>query len=224
MPLLAAGYEKIARRPDACRSGTSGCCTSPWRWARSRRTTSATTTSARSASARQQAAAADPGRGALDALPGYWDHYAEQADADGTRARPGAVARRHPRARAGHRRDVRLLQRRRRPAAGQPAQHRRRAARLRRGHRGRGVVRRGRRRAATPVPQQPLPHAVRGITQTLAEYQRLAAEAAWEGTRADAIRALIAAPVRAATCASPRSSTTTWPHANRDYLPERLLR
>ena len=42
----------------------------------------------------------------LDALPGYWDHYAEQADADGARARPEPVPRWDPRARAGHRRDV----------------------------------------------------------------------------------------------------------------------
>ena len=36
-------------------------------------------------------------------------------------------------------------------------------------------------KGAHPVPQRPLPHAVRGITQTLAEFQRLAAEAAWGG-------------------------------------------
>ena len=49
-------------------------------------------------------------------------------------------------------------------------------------------------RGATPLPQQPLPHAVRGITQQLAEYQRLAAVAAWDGDRADAVRALAAHP------------------------------
>ncbi len=76
---------------------------------------------------------------------------------------------------------------------------------------------------ATPVPQQPLPHQVRGITQMLAEFQRLAAHAAWQGTRADAVRALVAHPfIRSLHVAEELYDELAY--ANRDYLPERLLR
>ena len=76
---------------------------------------------------------------------------------------------------------------------------------------------------AHPIPQLELPHAVRGITQTLAEYQRLAALAAWEGDRSDAVRALVAHPfVR--TLAVAEELYDDLAHANRDFLPERLLR
>jgi 6-phospho-beta-glucosidase len=76
---------------------------------------------------------------------------------------------------------------------------------------------------AHPVPQRPLPHAVRGITQQLAEYQRLAATAAWDGGRADAVRALVAHPF-VPTLAVAEELYDDLAHANRDYLPERLLR
>lgn len=46
-----------------------------------------------------------------------------------------------------------------------------------------------------PLPQRPLPRHVVGLVEMLAEYQVLAAEAAWEGTRTDAIRALAANPL-----------------------------
>lgn len=76
---------------------------------------------------------------------------------------------------------------------------------------------------AHPIEQRELPHAVRGITQQLAEYQRLAAIAAWEGNRADAVRAMVAHPfVR--TLAIAEELYDDMAHANRDYLPERLLR
>ncbi|HEY0118576.1 MAG TPA: hypothetical protein VGC04_07345 [Cellulomonas sp.] len=74
-----------------------------------------------------------------------------------------------------------------------------------------------------PEPQEPLPHAVRGITQTLAEYQYLAAEAAWRGRRADAVRALTANPmVPTLTVAEELYDEMAAAHAA--YLPERLLR
>ncbi len=77
-------------------------------------------------------------------------------------------------------------------------------------------------KGAHPVPQLPLPHAVRGISQTLAEFQRLAAEAAWDGTRADAVRALVAHPfVRNLHVAEELYDELAY--ANRDFLPERLL-
>lgn len=76
---------------------------------------------------------------------------------------------------------------------------------------------------AHPVEQQPLPHAVRGIVQTLAEYQRLAATAAWEGNRSDAVRALVSHPfVPTLAVAEELYDEMAW--ANRDYLPQRLLK
>jgi 6-phospho-beta-glucosidase len=75
---------------------------------------------------------------------------------------------------------------------------------------------------AHPLPQNPLPHSVRGLTQTLAEYQRLAAIAAWDGTRADAVRALTAHPF-VPTLAVAEELYDDLAYANRDYLPERLL-
>jgi 6-phospho-beta-glucosidase len=76
---------------------------------------------------------------------------------------------------------------------------------------------------AHPIEQRPLPHAVRGITQQLAEYQRLAALAAWEGSRADAVRALVAHPF-VPTLAVAEELYDDLAHANAAYLPERLLR
>jgi 6-phospho-beta-glucosidase len=78
-------------------------------------------------------------------------------------------------------------------------------------------------RGVHPLPQQPLPHAVRGLVQQLAEYQYLAAEAAWQGTRADGIRALTANPM-VPTLAVAEELYDEMAHAHRAYLPERLLR
>lgn len=75
----------------------------------------------------------------------------------------------------------------------------------------------------TPLPQRPLPHAVRGIVQQLAEYQYLAAEAAWKGTRADGIRALAANPM-VPTLRVAEELYDEMAYAHRAYLPERLLR
>ncbi|GAA2158981.1 hypothetical protein [Pedococcus bigeumensis] len=79
------------------------------------------------------------------------------------------------------------------------------------------------RRGVHPLPQKPLPHAVRGLVQQLAEFQYLAAEAAWRGTRADGIRALAANPM-VPTLAVAEELYDEMAHAHRDYLPERLLR
>ncbi|WP_037915413.1 family 4 glycosyl hydrolase [Actinacidiphila yeochonensis] len=73
-----------------------------------------------------------------------------------------------------------------------------------------------------PEAQKPLPHSVLGITQQLAEYQILTAKAAWEGTAADAVRALMANPlvpslsVAEALYAELATAQSAW-------LPERLL-
>lgn len=74
-----------------------------------------------------------------------------------------------------------------------------------------------------PEPVAPLPHAVRGITQQLAEYQYLAGEAAWNGDRAAAVRALVANPlVRDLPVAAAVYDELAAAHSR--YLPERLLR
>ncbi|MGI5144172.1 MULTISPECIES: hypothetical protein [unclassified Streptomyces] len=73
-----------------------------------------------------------------------------------------------------------------------------------------------------PERQKPLPHSVVGITQQLAEYQILTAKAAWEGTAADAVRALMANPlvpsltVAEAMYAELAAAQSAW-------LPKRLL-
>jgi 6-phospho-beta-glucosidase len=76
---------------------------------------------------------------------------------------------------------------------------------------------------AHPEPQKPLPHTVRGIVQTLAEYQYLAAEAAWKGTRRDAVTALVANPM-VPSIEVAEHLYDEMAAAHRAYLPERLLR
>ncbi|MEV6850526.1 glycoside hydrolase [Actinoplanes sp. NPDC051411] len=73
-----------------------------------------------------------------------------------------------------------------------------------------------------PLPQKPLPHAVRGLVQQLAEFQYLAAEAAWKGNRADGIRALAANPM-VPTLAVAEELYDEMAYAHRAYLPARLL-
>src|SRR2546423_6360179 len=46
-----------------------------------------------------------------------------------------------------------------------------------------------------PLAQGAMPRAVAGLVKMLGEYQALAAEAAWRGTRADAVRALASHPL-----------------------------
>ncbi len=73
-----------------------------------------------------------------------------------------------------------------------------------------------------PEAQKPLPRSVLGITQQLAEYQILAAQAGWNGTRKDAIQAMIAHPlVPSLTIAEAMYDELA--AAQRDWLPERLL-
>jgi 6-phospho-beta-glucosidase len=72
-----------------------------------------------------------------------------------------------------------------------------------------------------PAPA-PLPQHVLGLVEMLAEYQALAGEAAWGGTRLDAIRALAANPL---VLSLPLAETIydELAHAHREHLPERLL-
>lgn len=72
-----------------------------------------------------------------------------------------------------------------------------------------------------PEPQRPLPHTVRGITQTLAEYQYVAADAAWRGGPREAIAALAGHPlVPSLRVAEELFAELARAHAA--YLPDRL--
>jgi 6-phospho-beta-glucosidase len=73
-----------------------------------------------------------------------------------------------------------------------------------------------------PLPQRPLPPAALALTGHLAEYQKLAAYAAWRGTRADGVRAMLANPlVPSLPVAEELYDELALAHAR--YLPERLL-
>jgi 6-phospho-beta-glucosidase len=78
------------------------------------------------------------------------------------------------------------------------------------------------RNGVTRLADGPLPRHVLGLVGMLGEYQALAAEAAWRGTRRDAIRALAANPL---VMSYDRAETVynDMCRAHRDYLPERLL-
>jgi 6-phospho-beta-glucosidase len=70
--------------------------------------------------------------------------------------------------------------------------------------------------------QSSLPSQVSGLVKMLGEYQALAAEAAWSGTRKEAIRALASNPL----CFSLHKAEAIYDEmaaALKDYLPERLL-
>jgi 6-phospho-beta-glucosidase len=79
------------------------------------------------------------------------------------------------------------------------------------------------RHGVAPLVQGRLPRQVVGLVKMLGEYQALTAEAAWSGTRRDAIRALASNPLVMST----RKAEALYDEmaaAHRRYLPERLLR
>jgi 6-phospho-beta-glucosidase len=79
------------------------------------------------------------------------------------------------------------------------------------------------RHGVQPIAQGHMPRQVVGLVKMLGEYQALAAEAAWSGTRHDAIRALASHPL----VFSLRLAETIYDEmaaVHRQYLPERLLR
>lgn len=79
------------------------------------------------------------------------------------------------------------------------------------------------RHGVTPLVQGHLPRHLLGLVQMLGEYQALTAEAAWSGTRLDAIRALASHPL---VFSLPKAEAIydEMSAAHRKYLPERLLR
>lgn len=79
------------------------------------------------------------------------------------------------------------------------------------------------RQGVRPIAQGHMPRQVVGLVQMLGEYQALAAEAAWSGTRRDAIRALASHPL----CFSLQKAISIYDElaaALRAYLPERLIK
>lgn len=79
------------------------------------------------------------------------------------------------------------------------------------------------RNGVVPLSQGHLPRHVAGLVKMLGEYQALAAEAAWSGTRREAVRALASNPL----CFSLPTTEALYDEmaaAHKGYLPERLLR
>jgi 6-phospho-beta-glucosidase len=74
---------------------------------------------------------------------------------------------------------------------------------------------------ATPLAQNPLPHTVMGLLTMLAEYQWLAAQAIWQGTRREAIRALAANPLVLSLSLAETLLDEITP-LQRSYISERL--
>lgn len=73
-----------------------------------------------------------------------------------------------------------------------------------------------------PLPQKRLPPVALALTRHLAEYQKLAAYAAWRGTRADGVRAMVANPlVPSLPVAEALYAELALAHAR--HLPARLL-
>ena len=73
-----------------------------------------------------------------------------------------------------------------------------------------------------PLAQRELPRHLRGLVEMLAEYQVLAAAAAWSGTRTDAVRALAANPL-VQSVEKAEAVFAELAAAHRAFLPDRLL-
>ena len=72
-----------------------------------------------------------------------------------------------------------------------------------------------------PVAGHRLPPAARALTGALGEYQQLAANAAWDGTRRQAIQALVSNPL-VRTLPLAETLYAELAAAHRAWLPERL--
>ena len=73
-----------------------------------------------------------------------------------------------------------------------------------------------------PIAVEPLPRQARGLIQALGEYQAVAAEAAWSGSRRDGIRALAANPL-VGSLPLAEKLYGEMAAAHRDHLPTRLV-
>jgi 6-phospho-beta-glucosidase len=74
-----------------------------------------------------------------------------------------------------------------------------------------------------PTPVPPLRREVIGLIQALGEYQALTAEAAWSGTRRDAVAALAGHPL-VLSLTRAEAIYDEMAAAHRQWLPDRLLR
>jgi 6-phospho-beta-glucosidase len=79
------------------------------------------------------------------------------------------------------------------------------------------------RNGIAPLAMGHLPRHVAGLVKMLGEYQALTAEAAWSGTRTDAIRALASHPL-VFSLHTAEALYDEMAAAHREWLPERLLR
>jgi 6-phospho-beta-glucosidase len=79
------------------------------------------------------------------------------------------------------------------------------------------------RTGVTPLAMGPLPRHVAGLVKMLGEYQALTSEAAWSGTRVEALRALASHPL-VFSLHKAEAIYDEMAAAHRDYLPQRLLR
>lgn len=80
-----------------------------------------------------------------------------------------------------------------------------------------------RRAGIVPLAQPPLPATVRGLIEALGAYQALAAEAAWSGSRRDAVAALTSHPLVGSLTVA-ENLYDELAAAHRAHLPDRLLR
>jgi 6-phospho-beta-glucosidase len=78
------------------------------------------------------------------------------------------------------------------------------------------------RNGVSPLAQGHMPRHLTGLVKMLGEYQALTAEAAWSGTRIDAMRALASNPLVLSLCKA-EALYDDMAAAHRAYLPERLL-
>jgi len=78
-------------------------------------------------------------------------------------------------------------------------------------------------RGITPLAMGPVPAQVLGLTEMLSEYQALTAQAAWNGTKREAVRALASNPL-VFSLAKAQAIYDEMAAAHAQYLPERLLR
>jgi 6-phospho-beta-glucosidase len=79
------------------------------------------------------------------------------------------------------------------------------------------------RHGAAPLTQGHMPRHLVGLVHMLGEYQALTAEAAWSGSRADAVRALASHPL-VFSLHTAEAIYDEMAAAHQRYLPERLLR
>lgn len=79
------------------------------------------------------------------------------------------------------------------------------------------------RNGVAPIAQGHLPRQVAGLVKMLGEYQALTAEAAWTGTRREAVQALASNPL-VLSVHKAEAIYDEMSAALKDYLPERLLR